>query len=186
MEDREIVREIVEQGRTGLFTEIVKRYSGLVYSKALGVVRREDLAADVTQTTFVKAYEQLAFWRGERLGPWLVTISMHTALHTLEKEKVRRAQPVDNIADNIPETFDEEREEMILRMETAIKQLPSGEQELIKLHYYQKEKTADIARKTGLSQQNVLVKLHRIREKLKSTLTTMNCALVISVGVTLA
>ena len=58
MEDREIVREIVEQGRTGLFTEIVKRYSGLVYSKALGVVRREDLAADVTQTTFVKAYEQ--------------------------------------------------------------------------------------------------------------------------------
>ena len=172
MEDRELVREIVEQGRTGLFAEIVKHYSGMVYSKALGIVHREDLAADVTQTTFIKAYEQLDCWRGQQLAPWLVTIAMHSTLHILDKERVRRAQPVDNIADNIPETFDDEREEMIQRMETAIRQLPNGEQELIKLHYYQKEKTADIARKTGQSQQNVLVKLHRIREKLRTALTT--------------
>ena len=177
MEDRELVREIIEKGHKGLFAEIVKRHSGLVYSKALGIVHSEDLAAEVTQSTFVKAYEQLTCWRGQQMGPWLAAIAMHTALHLLEKERVRRAQPVDNIADNIPDNFDNEREEMIQRMESAIRQLPAGEQELIRLHYYQHQKTADIARKTGLSQQNVLVKLHRIREKLRKDLRTMNCEL---------
>ena len=172
MEDRELVREIIENGRTDLFAEFVKRYSGIVYSKALGIVRQDDWAAEVTQTTFVKAYEQLRCWRGRQMAPWLVTIAMHTALHLLEKERVRRAQPVDDIADNIPDRFDNEREEMIQRMESAIRQLPNEEQELINLHYYQHQKTADIARKTGLSQQNVLVKLHRIREKLRKELNT--------------
>lgn len=177
MEDRELVREIIEKSRTGLYAELLKRYSSIVFSKVLGIVRREDLAAEVTQSTFVKAYEQLGCWRGQQMGPWLVAIAMHTALHLLEKERVRRAQPVDNIADDIPDAFDDEREEIILRMESAIRKLPSEEQELINLHYYQHQKTADIARKTGLSQQNVLVKLHRIREKLRTALTTMNCEL---------
>ena len=174
MKDRELVREIIEEGHAELFAEVVKRYSGIVYSKALGIVRQADLAAEVTQTTFVKAYEQLRYWRGQQMGPWLVTIAMHTALHLLEKERVRRAQPVDNIADDIPDRFDNEREEMIQRMESAIRRLPDGEQELINLHYYQHQMTADIARITGLSQQNVLVRLHRIREKLRKELRTEN------------
>lgn len=72
-----------------------------------------------------------------------------------------------NLAD---EGFDEEREEQIRMMENAISRLPEQEQELIQRHYYQQEKTADIAQNMGLSQQNVLVKLHRIREKLKQAL----------------
>lgn len=172
MEDRELVREIIDKGRTGLYAEVVKRYSGIVYSKALAIVRQNDRAAEVTQSTFVKAYEQLRFWRGQQMAPWLVSIAMHTALHLMDKERVRRAQPIDDIADDIPDRFDNEREEMIQRMESAIRLLPNEEQILIKLHYYQHQKTADIARITGLSQQNVLVKLHRIREKLRKELRT--------------
>ena len=103
MEDRELVREIIDKGRTGLYAEVVKRYSGIVYSKALAIVRQNDRAAEVTQSTFVKAYEQLRFWRGQQMAPWLVSIAMHTALHLMDKERVRRAQPIDDIADDIPD-----------------------------------------------------------------------------------
>ncbi len=170
MTDREIVEEILSSGRTQCYAEIVGRYSGLVYSKALSVTKREEMAGEVTQQTFVKAYEQLAFWRGQQMGPWLVTIAMHTALHILDKEKRRKEVPTEKLSDTLEDTFDNEREEQIQRMEQAISELPEQEQELIQLHYYKQEKTADIDRHTGLSQQNVLVKLHRIREKLRTRL----------------
>ena len=56
-------------------------------------------------------------------------------------------------------------------MEAAIAALPEQDQQLLRLHYYEQLKTADIARRTGISQSNVLVKLHRIRERLKDILT---------------
>ena len=72
MTDREIVEEILTKGRTQCYAEIVRQYSGLVYSKALSVTKREELASEVAQQTFVKAYEQLALWCGQQMGPWLV------------------------------------------------------------------------------------------------------------------
>lgn len=170
MEDRELVEQILEQGRTSCFAELVQRYSGKVYSKALGVVHREELAAEVTQETFVKAYERLALWRGQQMGPWLTTIAMHTALHTLEKERTRRGRPAEDMSDTLADDYDDTREEMLQRMEAALGKLEDDERELIELHYYQQKRTADIARCTGLTQSNVLVRLHRIREKLKGLL----------------
>ena len=170
MNDRELVREIVDKGRSNCFADIVHRYSGLVYSKALSLTHREEMAAEITQQTFVKAYEQLAVWRGQEMGGWLSIIATHTALHALDKEKRHRGQPAEELRNLADEEFDEEREEQIRNMERAISRLPEQEQELINRHYYKQEKTADIALNMGLSQQNVLVKLHRIREKLKQAL----------------
>jgi len=172
MTDRELVEDILKRGRTQCFADIVRRYSGMVYSKALSVVHRDELAAEVVQQTFVKAYERLDVWRGQELGPWLVVIAMHTALHVLEKEKRHRTYPMEEVSDVLTDSFDEEREELIQRMEQAIERLPESEQDLLHRHYYQQQKTADIARQTGLSQPNVLVKLHRIREKLRGMLGT--------------
>ena len=110
MEDRELVECITEQGHSGLYSEVLKRYSGMVYSKALGIVRREELAAEVTQETFVKAYERLRVWRGQQLGPWLMTIAMHTALHILEKEQRRRGPSAESVSEQVADSFDEEHE----------------------------------------------------------------------------
>jgi RNA polymerase sigma-70 factor (ECF subfamily) len=55
-------------------------------------------------------------------------------------------------------------------MEQAIGQLPEQDQTIIRLHYYQQQKTDEIAQQTGLSQSNVLVRLHRIRDRLRRSL----------------
>ena len=170
MEDRELIEDILRRGQTQRFAIVVQRYSGMVYSKAISLVKREEMAAEVTQQTFVKAYEQLDVWRGQALGPWLATIAMHTALHLLEKEKRRRGQPAEDMADRLPDEYSNEREEMIQHMEAAIDELPEDDRNIIQLHYYQRMSTADIAQHTGLSQANVLVRLHRIREKLREKL----------------
>ena len=49
MTDRELVNKVLRDGQQQSFAEIVKRYSGMVFSKALGMVHSEDLAKDIAQ-----------------------------------------------------------------------------------------------------------------------------------------
>ncbi len=170
MEDRELVNKVIRSGDTKSFSVIVSRYSAMVYAKALGLVRREELAAEITQQTFIKSYQNLEFWSGQSLGPWLSAIAAHTSLNILEKEKRRRAKSIDQIAETeaaAEGNYSEEHENMLSKMEKAMEKLPEDDRRLIELHYYNKLPTKDIANKTGMSQANVLVKLHRIRERLK-------------------
>ena len=164
MTDRELVNRVLRDGHQQSFAEIVSRYSGMVFSKALSVVHREELAKEVAQQTFIRAYERLAYWRKDSLGPWLAAIAMHLALNELERER-RHAHPVPATDD-----YDPDREALLQRMEQAIGQLPEQDQTIIRLHYYQQQKTDEIAQQTGLSQSNVLVRLHRIRDRLRRSL----------------
>lgn len=176
MTDKELAQQ-AGQGNQKAFAEIVHRYSGMVFSKALGVMHTEEGAAEVTQQTFVRAYESIDAWRGTQLGPWLAAIATHTALKLLDKERRRRttsldALPAGVLADAVAEpTFSPGHEARLQQMEAAIATLPAADQQLLHLHYFEQLKTADIARRTGLTQSNVLVKLHRIRERLKNILT---------------
>lgn len=164
MTDRELANKVLHEHNQQCFAEIVRRYSGMVFSKALGIVKREELAKEIAQQTFVRAYERLAYWRGDSLGPWLAAIAMHLALNELEHEK--------RLVQSVPDTdeYDPEREVLLQRMEQAIELLPEQDRQIIRLHYYEQKKTDEIARFTGLSQNNVLVRLHRIRERLRRAL----------------
>ena len=164
MTDRELANKVLREHNQQCFAEIVRRYSGKVFSKALGIVKREELAKEIAQQTFVRAYERLAYWRGDSLGPWLAAIAMHLALNELEREK-HRMQPVP-----ATDEYDHDREVLLQRMEQAIELLPEQDRQIIRLHYYEQKKTDEIARFTGLTQTNVLVRLHRIRERLRCTL----------------
>ncbi len=69
--------------------------------------------------------------------------------------------------------FSEEREEKLARLREAVRLLSAQEREIIRLHYYENMKTGEMAEKLKLSPSNVLVKLHRIREKLKEQLKSL-------------
>ncbi len=173
MKDRELANQVTQGGSQKAFAEIVHRYSGMVFSKALGVMHTEEGAAEVTQQTFVRAYQGLAAWRGTELGPWLTAIAAHTALKLLDKERRRRTSSLEglpaSVVAGVPDesSYSEEHEARLQQMDAAIASLPESDQQFLRLHYYEQYKTEDIARRTGLSQSNVLVKLHRIRERLR-------------------
>jgi RNA polymerase sigma-70 factor (ECF subfamily) len=169
MEDKLIVQELLNGGNTRLFASVVQRYSGMMLSKALTITRNRERAAESVQMAFAKAYANLDSWRGDTLGPWLLTITMHVALNMMEKERrlsrlSTEGQSLENVADD---AYSDEHESKLQRMEQALQRLPSEDRQLITLHYYKKMKTDEIAKTMGLSQSNVLVRLHRVRERLK-------------------
>ena len=90
----------------------------------------------------------------------------------LDKIKRRNCAPLtDDVAEE--DDFSEEREEKLARLREAVRLLSAQEREIIRLHYYENMKTGEMAEKLKLSPSNVLVKLHRIREKLKEQLKSL-------------
>ena len=159
----------MNDGKTNLFSLIVKRYGGMVFSKAIGITKNEELAKDVSQQTFLRAYNQLGCWRGKELGPWLIAIALHQSLNLIGRERHHAIQSLDNIQVS-DETYTDEYEERLQKMESAIRLLSDMDRKIIRLFYYEHLKTNEIAKQMGLSTSNVLVKLHRIREQLKKKL----------------
>lgn len=97
---------------------------------------------------------------------------MRLSINYLDKARRRRIDAVD--AGVWQDDYSEAHEQQLLALEEAIGALPFQDAEIIRLHYYQKKTTAEIAQQLHLSTANVLVKLHRIREKLKKQLNTPN------------
>ncbi len=170
MEDRIIVDCIVKDKKPNLFSLVVKNYGGAVYSKAMGIVKDDERAKEATQQTFIRAYQRLSDWHGTSLGPWLLTIVSHVALNLLAKEQRYTQVDVARL-ELTDEGYSEAREQQLSRMEQAISKLSDQDRQIIQLHYYQKKKTDEVAVLTGLSHANVLVRLHRIRERLKKQLS---------------
>gem|GEM_PF-5006628 len=63
-------------------------------------------------------------------------IANHIALRLLEKEKRRQTEPLDENIDLPTEDYDEQKEERIRSLETAVSQLPEQDRLIIEEHYY--------------------------------------------------
>lgn len=169
MTDSQIISHILERGEVHLFSLIVGRYSAEVFRAAMATAHNTSIAEEATQQAFIKAYENLHRWRGGlSIAPYLKMIAHNTALTLLEKATRGRTTPLNDCSIGAEEEYDWHKEELLTRLSEAIKQLPSEEQQIVQLFYWEKLRTADIAHRIGLSESNVLVRLHRIRQKLKT------------------
>ena len=165
--DIELIRSILHENDSRAFGELMKRYTSQVYSVAMRLTKDEDNAAEVTQLAFIQAYKRLDSWRGESFGAWVTIIANHIALRLLEKEKRRAAEPLDENADSLDEGYDEEHEQRLQSLEQAVEQLPEADQQIIRWHYYEGIPLADIAERIGQTENNVKVRMFRVRERLK-------------------
>lgn len=165
--DIELIRQVLQEDNACAFETLMKRYTSTVYSAAMRLMKDDDEAQEVTQQAFIQAYRQLSSWRGEHFGAWVSIIGNHIGLRMLEKEKRRQQVPLDENTDLPDEPYDEQKEERIRSLEQAIAALPEQARYIIEEHYYGNVPLAEIARKLSLTENNVKVRMFRIRELLK-------------------
>ncbi len=68
------------------FEELVARYRDPAYARAYSIMRNEDLAVDLSQNTWVKAWQRLAQFHGEaRFPTWLNRIVTNLCLDELRR-----------------------------------------------------------------------------------------------------
>lgn len=165
--DIELIREVLQDGNARAFETVMKRYTSSVYGAAMRLMKDEDDAQEVTQMAFIQAYRQLDSWRGENFGSWVTIIANHIALRMLEKEKRRQTEPLDENTDPPNEEYNEQRELQLQALENAITRLPEDERQIIQWHYYEGVSLQTIAQRVGQTENNIKVRIFRIREKLK-------------------
>ena len=174
LSDIELIRQILHENNSNAFGILMQRYSLQVYSKVLQLLKDEENAAEVTQMAFIQAYKQLDSWHGENFGSWVIVIANHIGLRLLEKEKRRQKVPLDENVDLPDETYDEKREQCLQNLEQAISCLPEQDQRIIQWHYYEGLPLQTIADRLRQTENNIKVRLFRIRERLKKKIEYEN------------
>jgi RNA polymerase sigma-70 factor (ECF subfamily) len=130
------VSDLIERFRAGdpdAVREIYRAYGGAVHTVATSLVRDPELAAEVVQQTFVKAWRAAQQYDGTRdLAPWLYAIARNTAVDVLRAElRPTRGghEPEVEVADE-SESFERAWERFEIRR--AIDALPDGEREVVR------------------------------------------------------
>ncbi len=79
------------------FRALVERYSGLVFNVVYKMTHQYELAEEITQEAFVKAYQHLSqFDRARSFKPWLLRIASNTAISALRKKTLVQV-PLDTL-----------------------------------------------------------------------------------------
>ncbi len=83
--ETEIIREVL-LGDPQPFEALVRKYQGPVYNLMLRSMHDQDVAADLSQETFTKAYARLeTFQLGKRFFPWLYSLALNIVRDHLRK-----------------------------------------------------------------------------------------------------
>jgi RNA polymerase sigma-70 factor (ECF subfamily) len=162
-------------GNLFAFEEIVKRYQRRVYSVARRIVQRHDVADDVTQEAFLKAYQALAsFDLARPFGPWICRIAANLAVNHVRSPEAREQELPDghlempsSAPDPLREALDGEAQR---QLQDALQALPREQRAVLVLRVVEDLSYREIADALGLEMGTVMSRLSRAREKLRLAL----------------
>lgn len=167
--DEEVVQRVL-QGETALLEILMRRYNQRLYRVARGIVADPAEAEDVTQEAYVRAFRQLASFRGEAsFSTWLTRIAVHEGLARVRKR--RRFVPIEGGAQPEAPTAGPDRELENRELRNLLRQVVDALPDLLRPVFVLREveglSSAETATALGISEGNVRQRLHRAKALLK-------------------
>lgn len=146
------------------FEKIYETYWQKVFRLCMGYVNEKELAKDLSQETFIKIWKGLPKFRNESaLGTWIFRIATNTCLHQIQKEsKMPIAELPLDLKAEAPNMDIEQNVQFLYKCISELKEIDRIIIALELEDLNQKE----IAKIVGLSEGNIRVRIHRIKEKL--------------------
>ncbi|HMM87531.1 sigma-70 family RNA polymerase sigma factor [Azohydromonas sp.] len=162
---------LARQGDRGAFAVLVRRHQDRVFRFLRRMLDSRDEAMDLTQDTFMKAYEALPAWRPQaQFGTWLLQIARNAALDQLRRRRLVEFVPVDQaltLADAAPTP--EQRlatSRRLALLDRALAQLPAEHREVLLLREIEDLSYAEIAAVLDVAEGTVKSRLARARAAL--------------------
>ena len=181
--EAEMVADILA-GETRLYHELIRPHERSVYLMALSYLKNEADAEDVAQEAFVRAFRNLASFRGEsKFSTWLISITLNEARNRVRRQSVIRMESLDEPPDEnktispallrdwreIPSEA-VEREEVRKLILQAVEELPDIYRQVFLLRDVEELNINETAKVLNLSIPSVKVRLHRARMMLQKRL----------------
>ena len=168
-------------GDAQLFHELIRPYERRVYAMALSFLHNEADAEDAAQEAFLKAFRNLASFRGEaKFGTWLVSITLNEARSRIRRRDAIKMESLDEpegqtspaLLRDWKEIPSEalERKEVRSLLHQAITALPAIYREVFQLRDIEQLSVNEAAEALGITTSSVKVRLHRARMMLQKNL----------------
>lgn len=177
--ETELICQILD-GHPEQFRVLVDRYAASLLQMVNYIVPNKEDAEEVTQDTFLSAFESLSWYDMERASfkTWLMRIGYNTAMKKLRKQKKITFVDMDNdqlysIADSEVDTLlSEMKEERLMYLEKAVELLSPDDQMILKLYYTDNLPLKEIGYVTDRTDTYLQSRLQWIRKKLARTIQT--------------
>jgi RNA polymerase sigma-70 factor, ECF subfamily len=175
--DEQLIAAVLA-GNTKAYSELVLRHQRFVFTMALRFAKNREDAEEIAQDCFVKAYKALGtFNQTSKFSTWLYTITYTTAMSHLRKKQLD-TQSIDDQEQGVQlesRTSDfnadmAERKSTSYWLNSAIDQLVPDDAAIITLFYKGEQTLDEIAQALSMNPNNVKVRLHRARARLKEKL----------------
>ena len=151
------------------FLEVLGRHEQLINKViriyAVDLENRRDLFQEIVY----QLWRSFGSFKGEsNISTWLYRVALNTAITSLRKsKKVPEHTELDDQFISAPESFDaSDRSEQVEQLYSAIRSLGEVDRALVML-YLEELSYKEIAEVLGLTEDNVGVKLNRIKTKLR-------------------
>ena len=171
-------------GNTHEFHALIRPHERSVYVMALSLLHNEADAEDAAQEAFLKAFRNLANFRGDsKFSTWLISITLNEARSRLRSKKIARLESLDtppegegHVTPALLRDWREipsealERKEVRSLLQEAITDLPTIYREVFLLRDVEELSVSESAEALGITIASVKVRLHRARIMLQKKL----------------
>ncbi|RUM07953.1 RNA polymerase sigma factor [Rhizobium chutanense] len=190
LSDAELV-PLAKQGNEPAIRAIVQRHNQRLFRTARAVIRNDGEAEDVVQAAYIKAFTNLATFRGEaELSTWLTRITLNEALGrvrqqknttTLEEIDMQTTSPggevlqfPSSLSATDPET-ELSRSQARQLLEHAVDELPDDFRAIFVLRDVEGMNTEEAASYLGIRPETAKTRLHRARKMMRQSIEKRLC-----------
>lgn len=155
------------EGDGGAFGQLIDRYQRVLYNVSLRMVGNREDALDITQTVFLKAYENLGrFDRRHKFFSWVYRIMINESLNHLSK--ARRTEALDETLATTAHGPEEDCYQNLLReaVQSALMELSTDYRQVIVLRHFAQLSYHEMSGVLEVPEKTVKSRLHTARQLL--------------------
>ena len=177
-EEQEFIQELLDpKTQNEAFQKLLLSYQKPLYHHIRNIVLNHDDTDDVLQNTFIKVFQNLKNFKGDsKLFSWMYRIATNESL-TFIKQKAQKnkisteelnARTIDNLQSDV--FFD--GNEIQIKLQKAIALLPTKQQLVFKMKYFEELKYEEIADILDTSVGALKASYHHAVKKIEAYVTS--------------
>lgn len=154
------------------FREVIEEYGPVISGICFSYASDADDLKDLRQDILINIWKGLKTYRGDSsLSTWIYRVALNTCVSTVRKRSRRPyTLPLERVPDR-EEERDAESRERIETLHAMIATLSPIDKAIVTM-WLDERKYEEIAEVTGLSRNNVAVRINRIKQKLAEKITS--------------
>lgn len=178
-QDEALLVAASRRGDQDAFAQLVQRYQRRIFNLIFRILQQYDEATEITQETFLAAWQGLPSFRGDaRFPTWLYRIAYNCSLKQLEHRKRDRAlqaamqaeQVLQHVDDSVRADFELEAHDRQTMIQEQISNLPAKYRIVLVLRHLQEMTYEEMAEALTMPIGTIKTHLFRARNLLKERL----------------